>query len=106
MNPGRLKHRIKFQKLSQSKNEFGELTGVWDDYKTVWAEVRPITGKSFFSAQQVNSEITHIVVIRHSEGIIPSMRILFKEREFEILHIMNFDEDNEALQIMCKELVK
>ncbi len=105
MDIGRLKHKITFQELSQNKNEYGELEGTWNDIKTVWAEVKPVTGRSFFSAQQVNSEITHQVIIRYTKGIQPKQRIQFKDRVFEILYVMNFNESNEALQIMCKELM-
>lgn len=105
MRACKLNKRIIIQKLVESKNDFGELDGTWGNVKEVWAEVRPVTGKSFFSAQQINSEITHQVIIRYVPGISPNMRIIYKGREFEILHCMNFDEANEAIQIMCKELM-
>lgn len=106
MQIGKLSKRIKIQKFGPSKNEFGELEDKWEDVKEVWAEVKPVTGRSFFSAQQINSEITHQVVVRYIGNIKPSMRVLYGTREFEILYCMNFDESNEALQLMCKELIK
>ena len=105
MDIGRLKHRVIFQKLINSKNEYGELEDRWNDVITVWAEVRPTTGRSFFNAKQINSEISHSVYIRYRNGLSPSMRIKFKERIFEILYIMNVNEDNTLMQIYCKELV-
>lgn len=106
MQVGKLNKRVKIQKLGTVKDEYGELEEVWQDFKTVWAEVKPLTGRSFFSAQQINSEITHSVIIRYVENIKSSMRVLYKGRVFEILYVMNFDEDDRALQLMCKELVK
>lgn len=106
MNPGRLNKRIKIQSKASEKNEFGEFEDSWEDVKEVWAEVKPVTGRSFFAAQQINSEITHQVVIRYIGNIKPSMRVLYGTREFEILYCMNFDEANEAIQLMCKELIK
>lgn len=106
MEIGRLKHRITFQELINTKNEYGELENNWNDTLTVWAEVRPTSGKSFFNAKQVNSEISHSVYIRYRKGLSPSMRIKFKERTFEILYIMNVNENNTLMQIYCKELVE
>lgn len=106
MDIGRLKHRITFQELSQSKNEYGELVEEWLDIKTVWAEIKPVSGNQFFAAKQINSEISHNVYIRCRTDLKPSMRIKFKERVFEILYLMNVNEDNWLMQIYCKELIK
>lgn len=106
MRAAKLSKRIEIQKQSSEKDEYGELVPGWIAFKNVWAEVRPVTGKSFFSAQQINSEITHQVIIRYTEGVKPSMRIIYKGREFEILYVMNYNEANEAIQMLCKELIK
>lgn len=105
MDIGRLRHRITFQKLLESKNEYGEVTNQWEDYKTVWAEIKPVSGKQFFEAKQINSEISHNVYIRYRLDLSPNMRILYKGRVFDILYIMNVNEDNSLMQIYCKELL-
>lgn len=105
MDIGRLKHRITFQELSQSQNEYGELVEEWLDIKTVWAEIKPVSGNQFFAAKQINSEISHNVYIRYRTDLKPSMRIKFKERVFDILYLMNMNEDNRIMQIYCKELI-
>ncbi len=109
MDIGRLNKRITFQQPfqdKQKKNEYGEPVDEWEDIKTVWAEIAPVSGNQFFAAKQINSEITHNVYIRYREGLKPNMRVLFKGRVFEILYIMNIKEENRLLQIYCKELVK
>lgn len=106
MDIGKLRHRITFQQLSNSKNEYGEPVEDWLDIKTVWAEIKPVSGKQFFAAKQINAEISHNVYIRYRNGLSPSMRIKFKERTFEILYIMNVNESNTLMQIYCKELIE
>lgn len=105
MRVTRLNHRITFQRLTTIQGEYGPEEG-WENLNTVWADIKPITGKTFFSAMQINSEITHQVFIRYTKGISPSMRILYQGRLFEILYVMNYDEGNETIQMLCKELVK
>lgn len=102
----RLKRRVEIVQRCNNKDEFGEVETGFETIKTVYAEVKPVTGKSFFAAQQVNSEITHQVLIRYTSGISPSMCVRFKNRMFEILYVMNYNEANESILLMCKELVK
>ena len=102
----RLKRRVEIVRRYTNKDEYGELETGFKTVKTVYAEVKPVTGKSFFAAQQVNSEITHQVLIRYTDGIAPNMMVRFKGRMFEILYVMNYNEANESILLMCKELVK
>ena len=109
INPGELRHKITIQKLNNSQNDYGEVDvnahTTWSDVTVVRAGIYPISGKEFFAAETVNSEITHKVKIRYFEGITPNMRINFNNRIFSIESIINFQEKNVELQLLCKELV-
>lgn len=105
INPGELRHRITIQKLNNSQNEYGEASELWEDILNVRAGIYPISGKEFFAAETVNSEITHKVKIRYIEGIMPNMRIKFNNRIFSIESVINFQERNIELQLLCKELI-
>lgn len=108
MNPGSLKHKITFQKLGSTKNSYGELkkdNDNWINYKDVRAAIYPVSGREFFSAEKVNSEVTHKVNLRYIKGLSPDMRIKFGDRLFSIISIINFQERNTELQILAKELL-
>lgn len=105
MDIGKLRQRITFQKLEQTKDEFGEMLGEWSDFKTVWAEVKPVSGRQFFAAKQINSEISHNIYIRYNADLLPNMRIKYKDRVFDILYLMNVNESNTLMQIYCKEII-
>ena len=77
----------------------------WKSIATVWAEVKPLSGREYFSAQQVQSEITTQIWLRHLDGIKPSMRVKFGKRFLEIVAVLNTQERNVSLQLMCKEAV-
>ena len=53
----------------------------------------------------VNSEITHKIKLRYVKGILPSMQVLYKTRKFQIISVINYQEKNCELQLMCKELI-
>lgn len=105
INPGELRHRITIQKLNNFQNEYGEVSELWEDILNVRAGIYPISGKEFFAAETVNSEITHKVKIRYIEGITPNMRIKFNNRIFSIESVINFQERNIEIQLLCKELI-
>ncbi|WP_118841974.1 phage head closure protein [Haemophilus haemolyticus] len=105
MNIGKLRHRITLLKQVNDVNDYGASVQTWRTVATVWAEVRPLSGREYFSAQQVQSEVTTQIWLRYIDGIKPSMKVKFANREFEILSVLNTQERDVSLQLMCKETV-
>lgn len=103
MNIGKLRHRITLLQQVNEVNDYGASTQTWKRVATVWADVRPLSGREYFSAQQVQSEVTTQIWLRHIEGIKPTMKVKFGKREFEILSVLNIQERDVSLQLMCKE---
>ncbi|MED1419021.1 phage head closure protein [Bacillus smithii] len=109
MNPSKLRHRITFQRYDENAtNENGfplEEDQRWQDVKTVWAMVKTLQGREYYAAATTQNENTVRFVIRYTSGINPDMRIKYKKRTFEILTVINDDELNKTLTIICKEVV-
>ena len=103
MQIGKLRHRITLQKQVNTVNDYGAAVTTWKNVATVWADVRPLSGREYFSAQQIQSEVTTQIWLRHIEGIKPTMKVKFGKREFEILSVLNTQERDVSLQLMCKE---
>lgn len=103
MNIGKLRHRIILLRQVNEVNDYGASTQTWKRVATVWADVRPLSGREYFSAKQVQSEVTTQIWLRHIEGIKPTMKVKFGKREFEILAVLNPQERGVSLQLMCKE---
>lgn len=105
INPGELRHKIVFQKLENIQNEYGESLNIWNDVLTTRAGIYPISGKEFYAAETVNSEVTHKINMRYMKNLTPDMRIKFDNRYFNIISIINFQERNIEIQLLCKELI-
>jgi SPP1 family predicted phage head-tail adaptor len=105
INPGEFRHSITFQKKSGEQNDYGEVINQWEDVTTTRASIYPISGKEFFSAEKINSEVTHKVNLRYLPNITTDMRVKFRERSFHIESAINFQEKNSILQLLCKELI-
>ncbi|HDR1907264.1 TPA: phage head closure protein [Pasteurella multocida] len=105
MQIGKLRHRITLQKQVNTLNEFGATVTEWQDFAVVWAEIKPFFGREYFAAQQMQSEITTQIFIRYLPEVLPTMRVKFGERFFEIVSVINANERNIYLQLMCRENV-
>lgn len=103
MNPGQFKHPITFQIGNIVENELGDSVTTWTEFKRAWAMVKTVQGREYFSAAATQNENTIRFIIRYTEGIHSDMRILFKNRIFKIESVLNDDELNKTLTIMCKE---
>ena len=104
MNVGKMRHRITFQKQSDDKDSLGGYEDEWTDVVTTWGQISPVSGKEYFS-QMRETTVSHKIYCRYRPGITPQMRIKFGERLFRIISVLNWEERNEGLTIMCEELV-
>jgi SPP1 family predicted phage head-tail adaptor len=103
MRPGKLRHRIIIQSLQKVDDGGGGYTEDWVNIGNVWASVQPLQGRELFQAQQVQAELSHKVRIRYREGIVPSMRVVFNNRIMEIQSVINIDEANREIELLCIE---
>ena len=104
MNAGKLRHRITFQRPSEEKDRLGGYEDDWVDEATVWAQISPVSGKEYLTQVQQNV-VTHKIYCRYRHGISPRLRIKFGKRIFRIITVLNWEERNEGLTVMCEELV-
>jgi len=103
---GELRNRITLQEYTISKDSFGAETETWSDVAQVWASIEPLSGREYFAAQQINAQISTKVTIRYRAGIKPTMRVLFGNRVYGILSVINTGEKNRELILMCKEVLE
>ena len=104
MQAGKLNKRISLTALSETTNSFGEQTGSYASYATVWAAIEPLSGRELEHAQQISAEITHKITVRYNSSVTSKHRITYGSRTFEIEAVLNPDERNEQLVLMCKEI--
>lgn len=87
MQAGKLRHRIDIQELVEIRDpvtgEFGEPSWV-----TRWskcpARVEPLSARDLIAAKAQQSEATGRMVIRYRAGVLPTMRIIYREEVYSI----------------------
>jgi len=105
MRSGNLKHKIEIQSYTETSNDFGEVTKGYSTFKTVYASITPLAGKEYFASKQLNAEVSHKIECRYISGVLPSMRIVYDSRIFNIESVINIREANKTLQIMAVEVI-
>ena len=105
MNAGKLRHRIKFLRPATEQDRLGGFPGEWVESFSAWAQISPVSGKEYLT-QMRETVVTHKVYCRYRSDVTPRMRIEFGDRKFRIVSVLNWDERNVGLTIMCEELVK
>jgi len=108
MQAGTLRHYVTIEHLTGSTPDgFGNVRKTWTAfYSNVPAEITPATSKEIWAGTQEKTSNTHVVVIRYGSGIDTTMRVVYGSRIFTINGILNKDERNIELTLLCREEVQ
>ena len=98
-----LRHRVSLQSAADTADGGGGAATVRSDVATLWASIEPLKGAEHPSAQQLESRLTHRVRLRHRIGVTTAMRVKFGARIFNIRAVINPDERNRLLELLCEE---
>jgi len=70
----------------------------------IWAAIWPVNASEQVQAMSTTMTISHRIRIRYRSVLRSSWRIKFGLRYFNIVSIINPNERNEYLEMMCKEV--
>lgn len=100
---GTYRHRITIQQRIDVADEFGQPQPTWSTFKQVFAAVEPLNGRELFTANQVEGEVTVRIRMRYLAGVVPSMRVSWDGRLFNVKYVINVGERDKIMQLMCGE---
>jgi SPP1 family predicted phage head-tail adaptor len=98
-----LRHRVAIQTLDQTTDNEGGFTSEWTTASEAWAAVLPIRAAQVFEFRSVNVDATHVVKLRGEVAISEGQRILFDDREFDVLTVEDFQERGIYKWVVCNE---
>ena len=99
-----MRQRVTIQAYRKSRDSYGAEVETWIDlHAGVWASIEPLIGREYMAAKQLTAEVSHKIRMRYIAGIVPTMVIVWGEREFEIVSVLNVREQNKELFIMATE---
>lgn len=106
MNAGELIQRVRLQQLVEGKDATGALTRTWVNVVAagdgkLWARVRDMTGRQFVAAGATQNEVTTEIRIRLRAGIVAKMRVLHRDKIYDIQAPL--ERDQRWLDLMCTQ---
>lgn len=108
----RLRHKLTLQQEVQTADGAGGYTRSWSDVADVWAEILSASGgaasgirggKEILFAGQLQSQVTHKILLRARDGVTAGMRLLFENRAFNIVYIADTGENRDTLELLVIE---
>lgn len=108
MKAGTLRHVVSIQQRSATIDSVGDVSDSWSTLISARAEVRPLNARELFAAQATQSEVTHQVTVRWRPELTPptqasAYRVLFGARVLAVHGVMNMDERNREVRLLCSE---
>lgn len=100
---GNLRHRLTIQQVAETRDAHGGIISTWGTYATVWGSVEPLRGRELVAAQEKQARYDVRIRIRYLRGVTAKMRVLFGSRVLEIVSVINEEERNVNMQLMCWE---
>lgn len=102
---GRLRHRVTIQQPVHTQDpDTGAMTTTWADVAEVAAEVAPMSVREFIASAAMQSQVTARITIRYRPGIDASMRVVHKDRIYNIQGVLSDPESGlEYLTLPCSE---
>lgn len=112
MRTGQLNKRIKIQRRIETQNDTMEVEISYAPWEEVWASIEPLSGREYFAAQQISSDISTKIRIRVLDGVTKKMRVLFERRAgsptevdyYEIDDVISIMENNRDIYLMCRKV--
>lgn len=70
-----------------------------------WVSIQPLAGSEETVGDQVQVSVGHLVKMRYDARVHERMAMVARGRTFEIMSVLNMDERDIELQLLCRELV-
>lgn len=105
----RLRHRIDVYSKAESKTEFGEVTYLYERTQTVWAEIKPTSGReNTLDGKSIQETITHKITVRNGAIKKPrnDMHFVFKGQCYEVMYFMPHYRRNDLIEFYCKLIIE
>lgn len=106
MRAGKLSHKVTIEQPPATLDAQGGRSGSWSEItgSPVWASITPLSGSRRYEAAQVVQGISHEITMRHLSNVTSEMRIMYGTRKFMIRSVVNAEERDRELRLMCEEV--
>jgi len=98
-----LRHQVTIQTVSRTEDGQGGFTETWTNGESVWASIETLKAYQRFQAMQMQTPMTHKLVVRYRRDLSTLNRLLFGDRVFTVKEVINVDMKNRFLELKVEE---
>jgi SPP1 family predicted phage head-tail adaptor len=102
---GALRQRLTLEAPVRAAGEGGTVTVTWNPLATLSASVIPLSGRELARADGIAARVTHEIIVRYQEDLLPAMRFTAGGRVFDIHAVLDEDGRRRWLKCLCEERV-
>jgi SPP1 family predicted phage head-tail adaptor len=103
INTGAMRDIITIQKTTYTVTEAnGERRETWVDVGDYWAQIKPLTGREYMAAAQMQADYDTLLLMRYTSIIDVTMRALAGHGIYEFKSVIDVDNRRNTLQIRAR----
>lgn len=102
IDSGSLRHVVAIERYVETQDDVGQPIKAWATFASVHAEVRQLTGRELFLAQERMSEANVMIVFRYLPGVDTTMRIRHQGEVYNILDVSDVDSRHVRIECTCQ----
>ena len=104
---GDMRHRASVQQDNGTERDAaGKRIEAWSEVAMRWVEIRPLSGRERWQAQQVEADVDSEIRMRGMSDLAPNWRLVVNgTRVYEILHVIRPLEVSAEVRLLCREVV-
>ena len=87
IDAGRLVEEVTIQSLTETRDSYGGVTQAWATFASVWARVVTSKGDEAIRAVAEQAQRTVRFQVRWLSGVLPSMRIVWQSKNYDIREV-------------------
>ncbi|AYB39686.1 phage head closure protein [Brevibacillus laterosporus] len=95
MKSSDLRHRITIQTMNH--------LGLWENVITLWSAIRPLFAKEKIERPDINQSATHLFTVRFRPDIKSTMRVIYRNKIYDIQSIGEHFQKRDRLELTCEE---
>lgn len=108
MTAGKLNRRVTVQKPDSVLDEYGQPSTGWVNIATVWANIKPVSGREKMRAMAMEATLTHTVMVRYRPDLLPEVdadtwRILYGTKVLDVTSAVDLNDERKYIVFDCVE---
>ena len=100
---GKMRYRVKVEMATNTRDAGGGLAQAFGSVATIYANIKPKSANSTYRQGMLQEKVTHEITIRYMQNIDTNSKITFGTRSFAVNGIINVDERDRFLTLLCEE---